>query len=59
MATYVQQQQFALRRTVFGDQLHRHAASRGASVAVIVLDKHGQRSTVTYAELNLLSNRLA
>ena len=28
MATNGQQQQSALRRTVFGDQLHQHAASR-------------------------------
>ena len=43
MATNVQQQQFALRRTVFGDQLHRHAASRGASEAVIVSAKKREK----------------
>ncbi|NVP72888.1 acyl--CoA ligase, partial [Vibrio cholerae O1 biovar El Tor] len=48
-----------MRRATLGDQLRRHAQSRGTKAAVVAYDAAGNRSVTTYAELDRRANKAA
>ena len=52
-------QEAQMRRATLGDQLRRHAQSRGTRAAVVTYDADGTRSVTTYDALNRRANRVA